>query len=94
MIRCAGVGLDPAKTRVTFTSTQGTLGPYALNAVPAATQWPPTGGNQAGQPITIEITTPFNSAIAMFWPGSEAGPFYLGHFSRKFQRSDSVLRHL
>jgi Flp pilus assembly protein TadG len=70
VIQCAGVGLDPATTTVTFTSAQGTLGPYNLNAVPA-TPWPPTNGNQSGQPITIEIRTTFRSAIAMFWPGAK-----------------------
>ena len=77
VIRCAGVGLDPTNTKVTFTSTQGTLGPYALNAVPA-TPWPPASGNLSGQAISIELTTPFNSAIAMFWPGASLVRFTSG----------------
>jgi Flp pilus assembly protein TadG len=77
VIQCAGVGLDPAATKVTFTSTQGTLGPYSLNAVPG-TLWPPANGNSSGNPITIEITTPFNSAIAMFWPGGSPVSFASG----------------
>ena len=77
VIRCAGVGLDPARTTVSFTSTQGTLGPYALNAVPAGI-WPPASGNQIGQPITIEMRTPFNSALAMLWPGAKRVTFVSG----------------
>jgi Flp pilus assembly protein TadG len=77
VIRCAGVGLDLRQTTLTFTSQVSTLGPYALNAVPG-TQWPPPNGNQSGQPITIEIRTPFNSAIAMFWPGAQRVNFASG----------------
>jgi hypothetical protein len=80
VIRCAGVGLDPKKTTVTFTSAQGTVGPYTLDVTGGtnpcpATAWPPANGNQAGQLITIEIRTPFNSAIAMFWPGAKPVTF-------------------
>ena len=79
VIQCGGVGLDPAKTTVSFTSVQGTLGPYPLNAVPG-TLWPPANGNQVGQPITIEIRTPFVSAISMFWPGASPVSFGSGIF--------------
>ena len=78
VIRCAGVGLDPQNTTVTFISTQGTLGPYSLNAVPAGTWWPPDDGNLKGQPLTIELRVPFNSAIAMLWPGSAPVSFASG----------------
>lgn len=77
VIQCAGIGLDPAKTTVQFTSTQGTTPWYPLNAVPA-TQWPPPGGSLAGQAITIDLRTPFNTALAMFWPGSSPVSFASG----------------
>ncbi len=77
VIQCAGIGLDPAKTQVQFTSTQGTTPWYPLNAVPA-TRWPPDGGNASGQPITIDLQTPFNTALAMFWPGSSPVRFASG----------------
>jgi hypothetical protein len=77
VIRCAGLGLDLQNTKVSFTSVQGTLGPYALNAVPG-TPWPPTNGNQSGQPITIELASPFNSVIALFWPGATPMSFASG----------------
>jgi hypothetical protein len=77
VIRCAGAGLDLTNTKVTFTSALGSLGPYSLNAVPG-TLWPPATGNQVGQPLTIEIRTPFNSVIAMFWPGAAPVTFSSG----------------
>lgn len=80
VIRCAGVGLDPTKTKVTFISSGSTLGPYSLNgAIPSST-WPPPNGNQIGQPIEIDITTPFVSAIAMLWPGGKPVSFAAGTF--------------
>jgi hypothetical protein len=79
VIQCAGVGLDPTNTKVTFISAEGTLGPYSLNAVPGSGGfWPPTNGNQVGQPVTIEIRTPFNSIIAMLFPGSAPVTFASG----------------
>ena len=40
-----------------------------------ATAWPPAGSNDIGDVITIKVTTPFNSAIAMFWPGAKGMRF-------------------
>ncbi len=79
VIQCNAVGLDQTHTRVTFISSQGTLGPYSLNAVPA-TPWPPANGNQPGQPIEIDMTTTFNSAIALLWPGAKPVSFAAGTF--------------
>jgi len=79
VIQCAGLGLDPTLTKVKFISSQGTLGPYPLNAIPA-TPWPPANGNQPGQPVEIDITTPFNSAIAMLWPGGKPVSFAAVNF--------------
>lgn len=87
VIRCAAVGLDPTATTVQFTSTQGTTPWYALNAVPP-TPWPPANGNQAGQAITIELRTPFNSTIAMFWPG--AAPVSFGSGILPASSSDQI----
>jgi hypothetical protein len=77
VIQCAGIGLDPTKTQVRFTSTQGTTTWYFLNAVPA-TQWPPANGNSAGQAITIDLQIPFTTALSMFWPGSSPVRFASG----------------
>lgn len=77
VIECAGIGLDPAKTTVQFTSTQGATPWYPLNAIPA-TQWPPPNGNVSGQVITIDMRTPFNTALVMFWPGATPVRFASG----------------
>jgi TadE-like protein len=77
VIQCAGIGLDPANTQVRFTSALGPTPWYPLNTVPA-TQWPPPNGNLAGEAITIDLQTPFNTALAMFWPGSSPVRFGSG----------------
>lgn len=70
-IQNAGVGLDPATTTVRFTapSPGGAVITCALNACPSST-WPPPGANNVGTVIQIDISTPFRSALAMFWPGA------------------------
>ena len=68
-IRDAGVGLDPATTMVRFTASGSALAQCALNGCPA-TLWPPAGQNSVGTVIQIDVITPFNSALAMFWPGA------------------------
>ena len=73
-IREAGVGLDPATTMVRFTAAGVALAQCPLNACPA-TLWPPAGQNTVGTVIQIDISTPFNSALAMFWPGAGAVSF-------------------
>ena len=77
VIMCAGGGLDPVNTKVRFTSTLGPSAWYSLNAIPAS-QWPPPNGNLPGQVITIDMQTPFNTALAMFWPGSSPVSFASG----------------
>jgi len=74
IVQNAGVGLDPGTTSLTFCAPSRSVGGGSclaackLNACPATT-WPPTGANSVGQTIEIDITVPFNSALAMFWPG-------------------------
>jgi hypothetical protein len=41
----------------------------------SATYIPTCGGNGVGAPITIQLTFPFNSSIAMFFPGSKPQQF-------------------
>ena len=82
VIRQAAVGLDPAKTTLVFTDSSGTTTSCNLgNGSCPATVWPPNNGtnvNAVGQPIRIDIRTPFNSAIAMLWPGARAVRFTAG----------------
>jgi len=77
----AGPGLIPADLNLTFTTQVGvqkpdgksasvSTGPYQANSCAGGT-WPPLGlSNQPGQVVGISATYPFQSAIAMFWPGA------------------------
>jgi Flp pilus assembly protein TadG len=91
VIRNAGVGLVPTTTLLTFTSLAGATTPCTLDTVTTpcpATVWPPTGSNDISDQITIKITTPFTSGIAMFWPGSRPNSF--GSFILGAQSSDRI----
>jgi len=74
VIWCAAVGADPNATTLTFTDLSGTSAACSLNACPATT-WPTNSGYHIGSPISIQIITPFNSMIAMFWPGARPTSF-------------------
>ena len=72
VIQSNGVGLIPAATNLAFTAPYpgGTTTTCTMSACPG-TIWPPTGGgNTIGTVIRIDISTPFNSALGMFWPGA------------------------
>jgi hypothetical protein len=45
------------------------------NAGACGSVWPPAGDNEIGTVIKITMQTPFNSALAMFWPGSSPTKF-------------------
>jgi Flp pilus assembly protein TadG len=77
-IQLAGVGLDPTTTSLTFTPGGTTCTLTACEA--SGTQWPTPDGvvNAVGQPIRIDISTPFKSALAMFWLGSSPVNFASG----------------
>jgi Flp pilus assembly protein TadG len=67
----AGSGLLKEQLSITFTS-QGATNTYTANACPN-TPWPSGIGNRPGQLIMIVGSYPFQSAIAMFWPGAGRG---------------------
>jgi hypothetical protein len=79
VIQNQGTGLVPANLTVTLTPAMGSATTDTLqNLLSNATQWPPaspTGTNAVGQPITISAVYPFQSALAMFWPGSKPQSF-------------------
>ncbi len=91
VIRNAGVGLDPASTTLNFytlTSSSGakiltTGSPCSLdtttNPCSSTNIFPPPSCNSPRAcRIEIDITTPFNSALAMFWPGASPVSFASG----------------
>jgi Flp pilus assembly protein TadG len=74
-IRDSGIGLDPALLRVTLTSQANP--PVNCNPLSSClnsgTTWPVDPDNRQGQVITITGNLPFQSALAMFWPGANNG---------------------
>ena len=70
----AGVGLDQATTTLTFTTLQDLTATTCTLAtcLTTVTQWPPATNNDSdvGKGLRIDISTPFHSALGMFWPGS------------------------
>jgi Flp pilus assembly protein TadG len=86
VVQNAGVGLDPATTNLTLTSPApgGTAVTCTLTACASnATVWPPSGTNAVGTVIEVSITTPFRSALAMFWPGAANVRFGLVNLGAK-----------
>jgi len=73
VIQNAGGGLDAATTTLRFTapSPGGAVTTCTLASCASDVSiWPPVGSNQVNTVIQIDITTPFRSALAMFWPGA------------------------
>jgi len=86
-IRPAAVGLDLNQTQVTFCTVScatGTTSTCHLSGTDCPTDaWPPTGANAPGNTLEIDIITPFQSALGMFWPGSKPVSFALVNFGAK-----------
>src|SRR4029079_8467839 len=78
VIQDAGIGLDIAKTDVSFITLNGDGTVKATvtcklrgGCQSNSTVWPPTdGSNQKGKLIRIDVRTPFVSAISLLWPGA------------------------
>lgn len=74
----AGVGLTPSNWNVTLYSASGTNNKTCnpLNTCfGTSTVWPPSPDNATGLGIAITGSYPFNSALAMFFPGSQPTQF-------------------
>jgi hypothetical protein len=85
------VGLDLKTTLLTFTAAGTTSAACSLDATTnpcPASVWPPPGRNGIGQTIQIDVTTPFRSAIALFWPGAK--PVHFGAFTLGASSSDNI----
>jgi Flp pilus assembly protein TadG len=73
VIQSAGLGLDGDTLSLTFTDAAGTATTCVLNTCIASytsTAWPPSTENAPGLKVKISASYPFNSVIAMFWPGA------------------------
>ncbi len=86
-IRRSGVGLDQSKATLTFTSANGgTITCVLADCLADATTWPPANSNNPGLDVQISGTYPFQTMIAMFWPGAggmQAGSFVIPAGSRE-----------
>ena len=85
LIRTRGIGLDAAKLTLTFTDDAGNATTCLVSAPTGSclsnnTTWPPAGENDPGLNLTVSGTYPFQSALAMFWPGAHGGPVQFGIF--------------
>jgi hypothetical protein len=73
VIRNAGVGLyDTDHFHIEMKSLTDDVSSTLTSALASSARFPSPGGDAIGAPITFSATYPFQSAIAMFWPG--AGP--------------------
>ena len=78
VISKAGVGLVPSAWNVTLYSNSGTNN-QTCNPLSScfgnSTVWPPSPDNAEGNGIAIAGSYPFNSALAMFFPGARPTSF-------------------
>ena len=72
-IRQAGVALDANLLSLTFTTPAGSTTCLLRDCLTRPQTWPPAAGNAFGADIEISGVYPFQSAIAMFWPGAGSG---------------------
>ncbi|MGA2593980.1 MAG: TadE family protein [Bryobacteraceae bacterium] len=69
-ITTKGIGLTAANLNVTLTSNSGSISCAPVtNCSSNNTAWPPSGGNQVNQVISISATYSLNQGLAMLVPG-------------------------
>ena len=75
VVQNAAPGLyDAANFQIEMQSLTDDTGLISLtSALASATVFPSAGGDAIAAPITFTATYPFDSAIAMFWPGAGRG---------------------
>jgi Flp pilus assembly protein TadG len=84
VIRAAGVGLPASTTTVTLTPASGSASSDTMvHQLASTTVWPPSGANAPGQAVTIRVSYPFQSILAILWAGAgaplnDSGVFNLG----------------
>jgi Flp pilus assembly protein TadG len=72
-IQNAAIGLDPAQLDLTFTSSGNSIKCTLNTCLATAANWPEAPNNTPGNAIAISGSLPFQSALAMFWPGAGKG---------------------
>jgi len=71
-------GLLSSSLTLTFTSTGGSITCLASTCLLNNSVWPSPPSDSVGSPIEIDGTYPFQSAIAMFWPGAAGSGVTIG----------------
>jgi TadE-like protein len=89
-IQDAGIGLDPSQLRLTFTSSGHAIPCNLSNCLGNSTLWPESPQNAPGSVITIRGSLPFQSALAMFWPGASGGGTNFPTFNLTAGSSDII----
>lgn len=72
-IQDAGIGLDPSQLQLSFTSSGHAITCTLNTCLANATVWPEAPLNTPGSAVAISASLPFQSALAMFWPGAGGG---------------------
>jgi hypothetical protein len=72
-IQSAGIGLDGSQLSLTFVSSGNSITCVLNQCVTDATVWPQAPLNTPGSTLAINGKLPFESALAMFWPGAGSG---------------------
>lgn len=72
-IQNAGIGLDASQLNLTFTSSSDSITCTLTACLTNATVWPEAPLNTPGSTLTINGKLPFQSALALFWPGAKDG---------------------
>jgi Flp pilus assembly protein TadG len=74
----AGIGLVPSQWNVTLYSASGTnnqtCNPLS-SCLSSSTVWPPSPDNSEGVGVAVKGSYPFQSALAMFFPGTKPTQF-------------------
>jgi hypothetical protein len=68
-IQTAGPLIDPIST-LTFTPATGSAISGSITSLKTnSTTWPPSTANTPGQSVSISVSYPFQTVLAMFWVG-------------------------
>lgn len=72
-IQNAGIGLDASQLNLTFVSSGTPITCTLTACLGDQTVWPQAPQNTPGSTLAINGKLPFQSALALFWPGASNG---------------------
>ena len=76
----AGIGVEPSELNLTFTSSGHAI-PCTLNTcLGNTTVWPEAPNNTTGNSVAISGSLPFQSALALLWPGTRGSGMMFQRF--------------